>query len=115
MGPFYGGAFPDNGVGSQNRKHYDLFPSLLKIFSYRVANISFSAAMRSRRRLHLLGGEASRPLRAAPRSSHSPFICERSSGSCQPGAAHEWVSRARSEPAPAGISPSHWSGSQAVG
>lgn len=38
--------------------YYDLFPSSLKTFSYRHANISsFSAAMRSQRQLHYLGRE----------------------------------------------------------
>lgn len=53
-----GVSFQATGVGSQRRKYYDLFPSLLKTFSNSLANISsFSAATRSRRRLHSLGGE----------------------------------------------------------
>lgn len=55
------------GVGSPRRRH---FPPPSRLFSYACANISsFSAATRSRRRLHSLEGEVPSPpaLKPAPR------------------------------------------------
>lgn len=111
--------FQARGGGEQEKEilYYDLFPSSLKTFSYSHANISsFSAATRSQRRLHSLGGEVpgfpSRTLPSAqplPKlvSVAGPINLKKDQDPAAPRRARE-VNAALREPPRAGTQPAHW-------